>query len=203
MPTSVKWRTFMRVALYVRVSTDEQTVDNQRRDLEAVAAQRGWEIVETFDDNGVSGAKGREYRKQFDRLLKDATRGRFDMVAAWSVDRLGRSMRDLIGFLDELRAAKVDLYLHRQAVDTSTPAGRALFQMLGVFAEFERSLIQERVKAGMTRAKAAGKHLGRPRLPADVAAQVRALRASGMTYRAIAKKASCSEATARRLSANP
>jgi len=188
----------MRVALYLRVSTDEQTVENQRRDLEAVAAQRGWEVVQIYDDNGISGAKGREYRRQFDRLLKDATRGRFDMVAAWSVDRLGRSMRDLIGFLDELRAANVNLYLHRQAVDTTTPAGRALFQMLGVFAEFERALIVERVKAGMSRAKGAGKHVGRPRVPEKVRRRAHAYKAQAWSGRRIAAELGVSESTVRR-----
>ena len=143
-----------RVALYLRVSTDDQTVENQRRELEAVAARHGWEIVETFMDAGISGAKGRDKRPGFDSLLKGIARREFDMVAAWSVDRLGRSLQDLIGFLSDLRAKSVDLYMHQQALDTSTPSGRAMFQMLGVFAEFERSMIVARVKAGLARAKA-------------------------------------------------
>src|SRR6516225_9208487 len=140
-----------RVGVYLRVSTGEQTVDNQREALTAVCQARGWRIVEEFIDNGISGAKGRDKRPGFDRLLKAATRRRIDVVAAWSVDRLGRSLQDLAGFLGELNGAGCDLYLDRQAVDTTTPAGRALFQMLGVFAEFERSIIQERIHAGIAR----------------------------------------------------
>lgn len=187
-----------RVAIYVRVSTDEQTIENQRRDLRRVARQRGWKIVATYEDNGVSGAKGRDKRPAFDQLLRDATRGQFDLVAAWSVDRLGRSLHDLIGFLQEIHAVGVDLYLHRQGVDTSTPAGRALFQMLGVFAEFERALIVERTRAGIARAKAAGKHIGRPRLDRALRARVRAAAGSN---RAVARKLGISEASVRRIRA--
>lgn len=154
-----------RIALYLRVSTTGQTVENQERELRAVAANANWEISAVYTDAGVSGAKGRDKRPQFDALLKDATRRKFDLVAAWSVDRLGRSLQDLVGFLSELHAAGVDLYLHQQAVDTSTPAGRAMFQLMGVFAEFERAIIVERVKSGMARAKAQGKTFGRPALP--------------------------------------
>lgn len=189
----------MRVALYLRVSTDEQTTENQKLELENVAAQRGWQVVGTYDDDGISGAKGREYRREFDRLLKDATRGKFDMVAAWSVDRLGRSLRDLVGFLDEIHAAGVELYLHRQALDTSTPAGRAMFGMLGIFAEFERSMIVERVRAGMTRARAQGKHLGRPAMRDATHQAITAGVAAGLSGRAIARQAGVSEATVRRV----
>src|SRR5215469_4343497 len=133
-----------RVAIYLRVSTDGQTVENQRRDLVATAERHGWEIAEEFADAGISGAKGRDKRPAFDRMLKAATRREFDMVAAWSVDRLGRSLQDLVGFLGEIHGAGVDLYLHQQALDTGTPAGKAMFQMLGVFAEFERSVIVAR-----------------------------------------------------------
>lgn len=151
-----------RVGLYLRVSTDEQTIDNQREALHAAVAARGWTVVEEFTDEGISGAKGRDGRPGLDRLLKAVTRRRIDIVAAWSVDRLGRSLQDLVGFLGELSAAGVDLYLDRQAVDTTTPAGRALFQMLGVFAEFERAIIVDRVHAGIARARARGTKSGRP-----------------------------------------
>src|SRR6266478_4978602 len=138
-----------RVAIYLRVSTDGQTVENQRRELKAAAKRHGWQVVETFADEGISGAKGRDKRPGLDKLLQGVARKDFDLIAAWSVDRLGRSLQDLIAFLSELKAKNVDLYLHQQALDTSTPAGRALFQMLGVFAEFERAMIVERVNAGL------------------------------------------------------
>lgn len=159
--------TSLRVALYLRVSTGEQTTQNQCQELEAVARARGWVITGIYEDHGVSGAKARQQRPQLDRLLKDAVRGRFDLLAAWAVDRLGRSLQDLVATLGDLQAAGVGLYLHRQAVDTSTPSGRAMFGMLGVFAEFERAMIQERVKTGLERARRAGKVLGRPRIMVD------------------------------------
>ena len=150
-----------RVGIYIRVSTDGQTTANQRRELEAVATRSGWEVVGIYEDAGISGSKGRDKRPGFDRLLRDATARKVDMIAAWSVDRLGRSLQHLVGFLNELQALGCDLYLHQQALDTSTPSGRAMFQMCGVFAEFERSMIVERVNAGLKRAKAQGVQLGR------------------------------------------
>src|SRR5215469_8112886 len=126
-----------RVALYLRVSTDDQTIENQRRELEAVAARHGWQIVATFTDDGISGAKGRDKRPEFDRLCKAVARREFDLVATWAVDRLGRSLQDLLAFLSELHAKGVDLYLDKQGIDTTTPFGKAMFQMSGVFAEFE------------------------------------------------------------------
>ncbi len=151
-----------RVALYLRVSTGEQTTENQRRELEQVAERSGWNVVEVYEDAGISGANGREKRPAFDKLMKDANRWQFDMVAAWSVDRLGRSLQHLVAFLGELHALKVDLYLHQQGIDTTTPAGKAMFQMMGVFAEFERAMSRERINAGLARARAQGKRLGRP-----------------------------------------
>jgi len=155
------------VALYLRVSTDDQTVENQRRALTEACERRGWRVAAEYVDAGISGAKGRGDRPGFDRLHKAIVRGKFDVVAAWSVDRLGRSLQDLVTFLGELHGAGCDLYLDRQGVDTSTPAGKAMFQMLGVFAEFERSLIVERVRAGIARAQRegtrSGKAFGRPK----------------------------------------
>src|SRR5215207_3369834 len=177
-----------RVALYLRVSTSEQTTANQRLELEAWAARAGHEIIATYEDAGLSGAKSRDKRPAFDRLLKDAVRRRFDMLAAWSVDRLGRSLQDLVTALQELRGAGVDLFLHQQALDTSTPSGRAMFQMLGVFAEFERAIIVERVNAGLARARAQGVKLGRPRIDASTEQRVRELRGAGKGIKAVAKE---------------
>jgi DNA invertase Pin-like site-specific DNA recombinase len=187
-----------RVAFYLRVSTGEQSTENQRRELEAVARHRGWDIVAIYEDQGVSGAKGRDRRPQLDRMLKDALRGRFDILAAWAVDRLGRSLQDLVATLGELRAAGVDLFLHQQAVDTTTPSGRAMFQMLGVFAEFERSMIQERVKAGLARARAAGRRLGRPKVRADEEG-IRKAVAGGLSIRRTAQRFGVSPAKVQRV----
>lgn len=169
-----------RVALYARVSTDSQTTENQLLQLRAVAERHGWTVVAEYVDHGVSGAKSRNKRPQFDALLNGVARREFDMIAAWSVDRLGRSLQDLLGFLMELQAKRVDLYLHQQALDTSTPMGKAMFQMCGVFAELERSIIQERVKAGLERARAKGTTLGRPKTQPKVEAKIRELAAVGM-----------------------
>ena len=179
-----------RVALYARVSTDEQTAKNQLRELRAVTERHGCTIAEEFVDHGLSGAKGRDQRPALEKTLKAAVRKEFDVLAAWSVDRLGRSLQHLVGFLDEIHSKRIDLYLHQQGIDTTTPAGKALFQMCGVFAEFEHAMIRERVKAGLARARAQGKVLGRPRVSARIESQVRALRAKGRGIHATAREAS-------------
>ncbi len=178
----------MKVAIYARVSTSDQTTENQVRELTEWADRAGHQVVTVYDDNSVSGAKGREYRKEFDKLLRGAVRREFDLVAAWSVDRLGRSLQDLIGFLQELHGARVDLYLHQQALDTTTPSGKAMFQMMGVFAEFERSMISERVKAGLARTKAKGTKLGRPTASPKTERQILKLRDQGMGMLRIGKE---------------
>ena len=127
-------------------------------------------------------------------MLKDATRRRFEVLAAWSVNRLGRSLQDLIASLQELRAARVDLFLHQQALDTGSPSGRAMFQMLGVFAEFERAIIVERVRAGLARARAEGRTLGRPRITPELEARIRQHRAEGAGIKVIAKALGCGSA---------
>ena len=167
-----------RVAIYLRVSTTRQDTDNQRRELEAVAERSGWEVVRIYEDV-ISGAKGRDKRPGLDSMMKAVNAKRFDMIAAWSVDRLGRSLTDLLGILQGLHDKKVDLFLHQQGLDTSTSAGRAMFQMLGVFAEFERGIIRERVNAGLARARQNGTKLGRRRVKASVEAGIRELRAKG------------------------
>jgi DNA invertase Pin-like site-specific DNA recombinase len=193
----------MKVALYLRTSTLDQTTENQERELRAAAARLGHEIVEVYSDNGISGSKSRDQRPAFDRLHKDAARRRFDLVMAWSVDRLGRSVQDLVAFLSELHASRVGLYLHQQGLDTTTPSGRAMFQMMGVFAEFERAMIAERVRAGMLRAKAtgtkSGKAIGRPAIDPDRCEAIRqAYRAGGIGLRGVAKRFGVSVATVRR-----
>jgi DNA invertase Pin-like site-specific DNA recombinase len=177
-----------RAAIYLRVSTAKQTTENQLQELRRVATQRGWQIVNVYEDRGISEAKGRDARPSFDRLHKDAARRRFDVVLAWSIDRLGRSLHHVIGFMAELGELGVDLYLHQQSVDSSTPAGKAMLSMCGVFAEFERGIIAERVRAGLDRARAQGKQLGRPRISPALERAIRQRRASGTGILKIARE---------------
>jgi DNA invertase Pin-like site-specific DNA recombinase len=141
--------------------------------------------VEVFEDAGISGARGRENRPAFDRMLRGAVRCEFDVILAWSVDRLGRSLQDLVAFLSEIHAKGVELYLHQQGIDTTTPSGKAMLQMMGVFAEFERVVIRARVLAGLKRAKARGKKLGRPMISPAKERAIRADLAGGLGFRRI------------------
>ena len=175
-----------RVAFYCRVSTDGQSVENQVAELTAVAERHGWQVVEIYTDEGISGAKDRNGRPAFNALLNAVARKEVDMVAAWAVDRLGRSMQQLAEFLVELRDKGVDLYLHKQALDTSTTTGRAMFGMMAVFAEFEREMITARTKAGIDRARAKGKRIGRPPVKPRVVARIRDYRDKGLGIRKIA-----------------
>lgn len=193
------------VAIYTRVSTDHQTMANQERELREVAERAGWTVVKVYADRGISGAKGRDKRPALDAMLKDATQRRFDMIAAWSVDRLGRSLQHLVTLLDDIHAVGVDLYLHQQAIDTTTPAGKALFGVMGVFAEFERAMIVERVKAGLTRARKegtkSGRAIGRPTVGADVEDRVRAALAAGKGIRKVAREIGVGVSVVQRLAA--
>jgi DNA invertase Pin-like site-specific DNA recombinase len=189
-----------RVALYLRVSTGEQTTTNQRLELEAWAARCDYTVAEVYEDHAISGAKSSDQRPALSRLLKDAVRRRFDMVAVWAVDRLGRSLTDLLNTLQTLKQSKVGLFLHQQGIDTSIAAGKAFFQMLGVFAEFERAIIVERVNAGIARAKAegtkSGKAIGRPALKTKRVDAARAALAEGKSIRAAALAAGISVGSA-------
>jgi len=155
-----------RAAIYGRVTTDWQTTENQTVALKEVAERRSWEVVEVYIDHAISGAKGRDKRPGFDKMLNDANRRKFDVVMAWSIDRMGRSLRNLLETIERLEATGVDLYFDQQNIDTTTPAGKLLFQVTGAFAEFERSIIQHRVNAGLARAGAQGKRLRRPKIDA-------------------------------------
>ena len=190
-----------RAAIYARVSTrnGHQDPETQLLALRQVAKRAGWQIAGEYVDRGISGGKGRDKRPEFDRLLKDATRRQFDIVMAWSVDRLGRSLQDLVAFLGDLHAQGIDLYLHIQGIDTTTPGGKALFQMMGVFAEFERAIIQERVCAGLAKARAQGKRLGRPKVSPSVERSIQAARAAGKGQLAIARELRVGVGTVRRV----
>jgi DNA invertase Pin-like site-specific DNA recombinase len=191
-----------RAVLYLRVSTLDQTTANQERELRQVAGRMGCEVVKVYRDHGISGAKSRDERPQFDALCRDATKRQFDVIMAWSVDRLGRSLQDLVAFLSEIHALKIDLYLHQQGLNTSTPSGKAMFQMMGVFAEFERAMIAERVRAGLARARDEGKQLGRPRLEPELEKRIRqALNEPGRPgVRVIAERLGVSPGTVQRIS---
>ena len=190
-----------RVALYLRVSTDTQDTDNQRLKLEKVAELREWEIVKVYEDHAKSGTKGRDKRPDFDQMWKDAASGNFNMVAAWSLDRLGRSLQHLVNFMADMSELKVDLYLDQQSIDTSTPSGKAMLQMCGVFAEYERSFIQERVKAGLDRARASGKKLGRPKISLDKERKIKRLLASGGSIAGTARAVGVGHGTVQRIKA--
>ena len=185
--------------LYLRVSTDEQTTENQKLELLEISGQKKWSVVDIYEDVAVSGAKTRYERPEFKRLIDDAFNRRFDIVMTWSVDRLGRSLSDLVGFLGDLHDLDIGLYLKQQGIDTTTPAGKAMFQMCGVFAEFERAMIQERVKSGLERARAQGKKLGRPPLPDAVKHQILRARTRKKTMRRIADELGVGLATVHRV----
>lgn len=188
-----------RVAFYLRVSTGSQSTENQRQELGKAAEQRGWEVVELYSDNGFSGAKGRDKRPAFDRMCKDAVAGKFDIVAAWSVDRLGRSVLHLAQFVEDMRAAGVGLFLLKQGLDSETPTGRAMLGMCSVFAELEREIIRERIHAGLARARAQGKRLGRLPVSNRTEVQIRNLRAQGLGKLKIARKLRCGVSTVQRV----
>jgi DNA invertase Pin-like site-specific DNA recombinase len=194
-----------RAALYLRVSTVDQTTANQERELREVAARMGVEVVKVYKDHGISGSKGRDKRPAFDALCKAATRREIDLVMAWSVDRLGRSLQGLVEFLSELHASGVDLFLHQQGLDTTTPAGKAMFGMMGVFAEFERAMIQERVRAGLARAKAqgtrSGKAIGRPTIPESTERAISKALAKGLGIHKVAATVGVGVGTVQRVKA--
>ena len=175
----------MRAVIYARVSTGEQTTENQVLELKKVAERNGWDIEAIYEDT-ISGAKAK--RPELDKLLKGVIRKDFDVVMVWDVSRLGRSLKHLVELLEEFNTKGVNLYFHQQGIDTTTPSGKMMFQMCGVFAEFERSILQERVKAGLERARAQGKVLGRPKVPPIKVRKIKELREQGLSYRAIAKR---------------
>lgn len=175
-----------RAVIYARVSTDKQTTENQVRQLAQVCKDKGWQLGRIYQDI-ASGSKGREGRPELDAMLKDGARAKYDVVMVWSPDRLGRSQIDLLQTLSELHNNTRDLFIFTTAIDTTTPAGKALFSMMGVFAEFEREMIRERVGAGLKRAREAGVKLGRPPIAPEKAEEIRKLRLEGLTYDTISK----------------
>ena len=176
-----------RVALYARVSTDKQTCENQLNELRSIAERMQYIIVDEFIDEGISGATSS--RPSLDALMKSATQRRFDMVMCWSIDRLGRSLQNLIEILNELQSLKVDLFFMQQGLDTSTSAGRMMFSIFGALAEFERNLIRERVIAGQQRAISQGVKMGRPTKMNDgMKNAIKLLRERGIGIKQIARE---------------
>jgi DNA invertase Pin-like site-specific DNA recombinase len=189
--------TKVRAAVYIRVSTTHQNSDNQLHELERVAAARDWQIVATYRDDGISGAKGRDGRPALDALLKAATRREFDLIAVWSIDRLGRSLQHLVTTVNDLHAQGVQLYFHQQAIDTTTPSGKLMFGVFSSFAEFERELIRERIKLGVERARKEGKKLGRPSsVTESTRAAIVELYKKGMSPKKISQTLRCGVGTA-------
>tara|TARA_R110002124_G_scaffold287164_1_gene470892 strand:+ start:271 stop:861 length:591 start_codon:yes stop_codon:yes gene_type:complete len=186
-----------KVAIYSRVSTSGQTVENQNREIIAVAERLGWDVVAILSDEGISGSKGRDQRPAFDKLMNMVSRREIDMIACWSVDRLGRSLQHLVSFLSEINDRHVDLYLHQQNIDTSTPSGKAMFGMLGIFAEFERSILRSRIMAGLRRTT---KKSGRPSLDAEKHSEIEKLLQAGISMSNIAKQVNVGKATVHRIS---
>ena len=150
-----------KTVIYSRVSTNDQTIDNQLKVLREIADKRGLEVVREISDEGISGATGRDARKGFDELIKGSIKNEWDIILVWDVSRLGRSLKHLVSFLEDIQSVNCDLYIHQSGIDTSTASGKMMFQLLSVFSEFERSMIRERVIAGQQRAKANGVKLGR------------------------------------------
>jgi len=176
-----------RVALYARVSTDKQTCENQLKELRSIAERMQFIVVDEFIDEGISGATSS--RPALDTLMKSATQRRFDMVMCWSIDRLGRSLQNLIEILNELQSLKVDLFFMQQGLDTSTSAGRMMFSIFGALAEFERNLIRERVIAGQQRAISQGVKMGRPTKMNDgMKNAIKLLRERGIGIKQIARE---------------
>lgn len=188
-----------RVAIYTRVSTGSQTTENQRLALDTMAAQRGWTVTGRYEDAGISGAKTK--RPALDALLADARHGKFDAVLSWSLDRMGRSLAHLIDLVAELEAAGVHVAFHQHSIDTTGPSGRLFLHMLGSFAQFEREMIRERVNAGLDRARAKGKRLGRPKIPAATERAVRARLTAGAGILKVARELGVGSSVVQRIKA--
>ena len=189
-----------KVVIYGRVSTNDQTTDNQIYKLKEIIENRNWNLVDTYTDEGISGSKGRDKRPEFNRLYEDMVKGKFDKILVWDVSRLGRSLQDLVLFLNDLNSVDVGLYIHQSGLDTSTPSGRMMFQMVGVFSEFERSMISERVKSGLERVKKQGKKLGRKAtITNEIKDNILELLIEGKPYSYIANELNVSKATVCRL----
>ena len=178
-----------KVCLYSRTSHSDSNPQNQINELKQVANRNGWTIVNEFVDSGISGAKGRDKRPQFDAMLNSAMKKEFDVVMFWAVDRASRNLTHLVQMMNDLDSKNIGMYFHQQAIDTTTPSGKAMIQMAGVFAEFERSMTKERILASHERAKAEGKTIGRPSQINDaLVTSIKFMREKGVGIKKIAKQ---------------
>ena len=181
----------MRAVLYCRVSKSSQSVERQVRELTEVALRNQWEIVETYIDAGISGSKARCDRPELDRMMKDSVKKKFDVVMVSNIDRLGRSLQQLIEILNDLQSKSVELFMMKQAIDSTTPSGKLMFSMISAFAEFEKSIIVERIMSGLENAKAKGKILGRKtNLTPYTQRKILDMKSSGAPIRKIASECS-------------
>jgi len=189
-----------KVCLYARVSKASQSVERQISELEVVADRNDWEIVDRYIDHGISGAKGRDQRPELDRMMKDSTKRKFDVVMIWSIDRLGRSLQNLMEILSDLKSKNIDLYMDQQAIDTTTPTGSLMFSLLGAFSQFEREMIRERVVSGLDNARKKGRIGGRPtNLTDEIRTKITELKAAGASIRKIKDECSVGTATVYRV----
>jgi DNA invertase Pin-like site-specific DNA recombinase len=195
--TFPRQRDRIRVAIYARVSTAHNGQDPtmQTRELEEYCQRRGWEVAGCYVDTGVSGAKAS--RPELDRLMADAHRRRFDAVAVWKFDRFARSVSHLLHALETYNALGIDFVSLSEQIDTSTPTGKMVFTVLGAVAELERSLIAERVRAGIRNARAKGKRIGRPRVTVD-GTKIAQLRSQGRSWSEICRETGIGKGTAPR-----
>ena len=185
-----------KVCLYARVSKASQSVERQISELEVVAERNDWKIVDRYIDHGISGAKGREQRPELDRMMKDSTKRKFDVVMVWSIDRLGRSLQNLMEILNDLKSKNIDLYMDQQAIDTTTPTGSLMFAMIGAFSQFEREMIRERVISGLDNAPKKGRIGGRPsNLTDEIRSKIVELKGAGISIRKIMDECSVGTAT--------
>ncbi len=183
-------------AIYMRVSTSGQTCENQRRELESYCQRQDWKVGQVYEDNGISGTK--RDRPALTQMMADATHGKFDVVCVWKIDRLARSVANLLNILSTLRSHGVDFVSATQSIDTTSSYGKMVVTFLGAIAEFERDLIVERVNVGIQRAKAEGVRFGRPRVGFDVNRAVQ-LKRQGRTWGEVAKELGVAHSTMRRM----
>lgn len=188
-----------KVVIYSRVSTKDQNCENQIQLLKTIVERNSWDLVDLYVDVGISGSKGRESRKEFDRLNKDMVRRKFNRILVWDISRLGRSLQHLVEFLNEVNSIGCNLYIHQSGLDTSTPNGKMMFQMIGVFSEFEREMISERVKLGLERVKSKGQKLGRPqKVDLKMIDEMKKLKEIGWSYGKISDQVGVSKMTVSR-----